>query len=325
METIQMRAMNTDVLLAAEGQSDQLQSGFEQARQFIQASESRFTRFSEQSELSELNRSTGRRFRASPGLFSIVSLTRRFFHLTRGLFDPSILPDLKRVGYDRSMDLLRQEGASPLFESLLDGERPSLSEMDLDESDQSILLPSGMALDLGGIAKGWIAEQAANILSSVSTACVVDAGGDIFMVGLPTGLDQWLVELEDPLQPENTLTALKVNPGAIATSTVTKRVWKQAGEDRHHIIDPRTHAPAVSDWISVTVVAPHAYEAEVFAKALLIAGPQEAQGIARTSGIQFSYLAVDQARKIWGNQESLESLLGTAQSFGTKSLLLPVN
>jgi thiamine biosynthesis lipoprotein len=134
----------------------------------------------------------------------------------------------------------------------------------------------------------------------------VDAGGDMFLVGLPDGLEQWQVALEDPLQPENTLTTLNVNPGAIATSTVTKRVWQQAGKNQHHIIDPRTGEPAVSDWISVTVIAPHAYEAEVFAKALLIAGPQEAQELVRHSGIRFTYLAVDQAKKIWGNYEIIE-------------------
>jgi thiamine biosynthesis lipoprotein len=306
METLHLRAMNTDILLAAEGQADRLQAGFEQASGFIQSGERRFTRFSEDSELSALNRSSGKRFKASPELFSVVALTRRFFHLTRGLFDPSILPDLKRVGYDRSMDVLRKLGPSPLLESLLASEHPSFSEMDLDESDQTILLPSGMTLDLGGIAKGWIAEQAANLLSGYATACAVDAGGDMFLVGLPDGLEQWQVALEDPLQPENTLTTLNVNPGAIATSTVTKRVWQQAGKNQHHIIDPRTGEPAVSDWISVTVIAPHAYEAEVFAKALLIAGPQEAQELVRHSGIRFTYLAVDQAKKIWGNYEIIE-------------------
>ena len=175
-----------------------------------------------------------------------------------------------------------------MFESLLANERPSFSEMDLDESDQTILLPPGMALDLGGIAKGWIAEQAAKILSRYATACAVDAGGDMFLVGLPDGLEQWPVALEDPLQPENILTTLQVDPGAVATSTVTKRVWQQAGKNRHHIIDPRTGEPAISDWISVTVIAPHAYEAEVFAKALLIAGPQEAEEIIRHSGIPFT-------------------------------------
>jgi FAD:protein FMN transferase len=315
METIRMRAMNTDILLAAEGEPDQLSAGFELARQFIQAGESRFTRFTEDSELSKLNRSSGKRYRASPDLFSVVALARRFFHLTRGLFDPSILPDLKRAGYDRSMDTLREQGPAPLFESLLASERPSFSEMDLDESDQTILLPPGMALDLGGIAKGWIAEQAANILSKYATACAVDAGGDMFLVGLPEGLERWPVELEDPLQPECILTSLNVNPGAVATSTVTKRAWKQAGKNRHHIIDPRTHEPAISDWLSVTVIAPHAYEAEVLAKALLIAGPQEAGQIVHDSGIELSYLAVDQEKKIWGSQASLENIYVNAATY----------
>ena len=307
MEKVYLRAMNTDILLAAEGQAETLAVGFIQARQFIEVGERRFSRFSAESELSALNRSAGKWFRASPDLFTVVSSARRFFHLTRGLFDPSILPELKRVGYDRSMDALRELGPAPLFESLLANERPSFSEMDLDESEQSILLPPDMALDLGGIAKGWIAERASIILSRGATACVVDAGGDMFLVGLPNGLDQWPVELEDPLQPDSFLITLKVAPGAIATSTVTKRVWKQAGRNRHHIIDPRTGEPAVSDWISVTVIAPHACEAEVFAKALLIAGPGEAEQIVRNSGIVLTYLAIDQEKKIWGNAQSMEN------------------
>jgi FAD:protein FMN transferase len=306
METYSLRAMNTGILLAAEGPTGRLQAGFEAASAFIQASEARFTRFSGSSELSALNRSAGQRFQASPDLFSLVRLTRRFFHLTRGLFDPSILPDLKRIGYNRSMDVLRELGPLPLFETLLANKRPSFSEIDLDESDHSILLPPGMALDLGGIAKGWIAEQAAKILSGYASACAVDAGGDMFLVGLPDGLQQWPVALEDPLQPENTLTTLNIGPGAIATSTVTKRVWQQAGQNRHHIIDPRTGEPALSAWISVTVIAPHACEAEVFAKALLIAGPPEAEQILRHSGIRFTYLAVDPQKQLWGNHAIMD-------------------
>jgi FAD:protein FMN transferase len=308
METLRFRAMNTDILLAAEGQADQLLAGFEEAHQFIQNSESRFTRFSPASELSELNRSAGERFPASRDLFAVVALARQYFHLTRGLFDPSILADLHRAGYDRSMDVLRAEGPGPLFESLLSGQQPSFSEVDLDESDRTILLPPGMALDLGGIAKGWIAEQAATILSKVSRACVVDAGGDMFMVGLPDGMEQWPVVLEDPLQPSSTLTSFQVGPGGVATSTITKRTWQQVGMNRHHIIDPRTGQAAISEWISVTVIAAHTHQAEVFAKALLIAGPQEAQEIARDSGMAFSYLAIDQNKKVWGNQEELENI-----------------
>jgi len=306
METFSFRAMNTNILLAAQGTPARTREGFKQARQFIEGSENRFTRFSNASELSELNRSSGTPFHASIDMFSVVSTAQRFFHLTRGLFDPSILPELHRVGYDMSMDRLRQQGAAPMFEFLVAGEHPSFSEVELDERRSMILLPCGMSIDLGGIAKGWIAEQAALILADFSSACAVNAGGDMFLIGLPDGEGQWTVELEDPLQPERTLTTLKVNPGAVATSSVTKRTWKQGGNQRHHLIDPRTGEPAITDWLSMTVIAAHACEAEVFAKALLISGPLEGEDIARASGIRFSYLAVDRDLKIWGTHKSIE-------------------
>jgi thiamine biosynthesis lipoprotein len=204
------------------------------------------------------------------------------------------------------MELLRQQGAAPLFEFLAAGDHPSFSEVELDERRSLILLPSGMSIDLGGIAKGWIAEQAALMLSDFSSACAVNAGGDMFLIGLPDGEGKWSVELENPLKPDQTLTTLRVNPGGVATSSVTKRAWKQGGIPRHHLIDPRTGEPAITGWLSMTVMAAHACEAEVFAKALFIGGPEECEDIARASGIQLSYLAVDRDLKIWGTQKNLE-------------------
>jgi thiamine biosynthesis lipoprotein ApbE len=128
----------------------------------------------------------------------------------------------------------------------------------------------------------------------------------MFLVGHPDGAKQWPVAIEDPLQPEINLTTLKVDPGGVATSAVTKRVWKQGEKQRHHLIDPRTGEPAVTSWLSVTVIAPHTSEAEVFAKALLIGGPLGSQEIARNCVTQFSYLAVDQDRNIREPQRSLE-------------------
>ncbi len=306
METFSFRAMNTDILLLAEGMPFRLAEGFEKARQFMEESEARFSRFLEESELSRLNRSAGTRFAASPELFTVVRAALQFHHKTHGLFDPSILPDLRRIGYDRSMDLVREQGAGPLLESLLASGRPPFSSVELDERDNGIQLPAGMALDLGGIAKGWITEQTAHLLSTFSTACAVNAGGDMFLSGLPEGKDWWPVELEDPYDPGLTLTSLKAGPGAVATSAVTKRTWKQGKVQRHHLIDPRTGEPAETDWLSVTVFAPHADEAEVYAKALLIAGPQHAGELVQNGASYIRYLAVDREKKIWGTHNSLE-------------------
>jgi thiamine biosynthesis lipoprotein len=306
MESIRFRAMNSEILLLAQGSPARIADGFEEVRHFIQGSDACFSRFSNESELSRLNCSAGEPFQASPDFFSVLLLARHYFHQTHGLFDPSILPDLLRLGYDRSLDLLRGPGSTPLFDFLPAPQHPSFDQVEFDEARRLVLLPAGMSLDLGGIAKGWIAEQAALILAGFSSACAVNAGGDMFLVGLPEGQEQWLVALEDPLQPEVILTTLHLDPGALATSAVTKRVWQQGDHHRHHLIDPRTGEPAVTGWLSVTVMAAHACQAEVFAKALLIGGPAISAEFSRICTDQFSYLAVDLDRQIIPPQRSLE-------------------
>jgi thiamine biosynthesis lipoprotein len=310
MEILRFRAMNTGILLAAEGEPSELKHGFEKARQYIEDSERRFTRFSEDSELSQLNRAAGSWFGASPEMTFVTSLAKQYVEQTNGLFNPTILPDLERIGYDRSMDLIRAEEA--LLPPARFGAGPSLlplGELLINPDENLIYLPYGMRLDLGGIAKGWIAEQAALVLAEHSRACLVDAGGDMFMVGLPEGQASWQIDLEDPRNPGLSLGSLDVPPGALATSSVAKRKWIQGETSRHHLIDPRTGEPAETDWLSVTVIAPHADMAEVFAKALLIAGPQEAQRIVLAAP-EIAYLAVDRDGRIWGPLESLEFIHG---------------
>jgi thiamine biosynthesis lipoprotein len=177
----------------------------------------------------------------------------------------------------------------------------------LDADLGRIRLLEGMRIDLGGIAKGWIAEQAAVLLSAFTEACAVNAGGDAFMIGLPAGEEAWRVTLEDPSHPEQEVAILKLQPGAVATSAVTKRRWQQAGKTQHHLIDPRTQRPAETDWLSVTAIAPHAAEAEVYAKSLLIGGSREVGWI---SGLakDIEFIAVDQHNKLWGSERTREMI-----------------
>jgi thiamine biosynthesis lipoprotein len=318
MEFFEFRAMNTPIQLAADADSAQVERGFQAARDFIDACERRFTRFSDDSELSSLNRAAGDWFRASPELIELVSLAQKFHNQTRGLFDPAILTDLRRLGYDKSMDEIRISGGvsgwisglNPGYESPREGfleqrERPVFQLVKIDPDGGRIWMPSNMQLDLGGIAKGWIAEKAALILSEYSSTCAVNAGGDMFLVNLPSGQEAWEIGLEDPLNPQQDLAILKIQPGALATSSVTKRTWVQNNSQRHHLIDPRTGRPAETEWLSMTVIAPHAAAAEVYAKALLIAGKGDIQTIAKNdAGIIF--IGVDREGKLWGSPTSKE-------------------
>ncbi len=329
MEYYEFRAMNTDILMAAEGDKPRVMRGFQAASDWVQAMEKRLTRFAEDSELAQLNRSGGTWFDASRELFEIVQRAQGYYDETEHLFDPTVLDVLEEIGYDTSFERIgitrpisslmsggtrqtQQLTTIPRHPFLLDHRtvrraNGTFSDVLFDEAEHAILLPPGMRLDLGGIAKGWIAERAAEQLASYAEACAVNAGGDMFMVGRPTEEGAWRIALEDPRAPAQTLGVLRVNPGAVATSSIMRRRWEQDGTVRHHLIDPRRRAPADTDWLSVTVVAPHADTAEVYAKALLIAGSRGTPSLAARRP-DIAFIAVDHEGGLWGSDAAKELL-----------------
>jgi thiamine biosynthesis lipoprotein len=300
MQYDEFRAMNSDIVLAASGgELGTINNGFMLAHQFINQCAQRFTRFSETSELSDLNRSAGVWFQASADMFQVIKEAHRLAIETDGLFNPAILPALKQAGYDRSMDDIRNSTARN--EQLQEVEKQDFRVIQLDPAKNSILLPKEMQVDLGGIAKGWIAEQAALQLSEVAETCAVSAGGDMFLINLPNGETDWEIGLENPLEPEQDLAILHIMPGAVATSSITKRQWRHNGILQHHLIDPRSGKPAQTEWLSTTVWAKTAAEAEVYAKVLLIAGPQEVDGLFKYQTNK-AYLAVDKNGWVHGSK-----------------------
>jgi len=279
MEYDEYRAMNTSIQVAAEGSRADVEPGFRRVRRLVAASEARFSRFLDDSELCQLNRAAGRWFNASAELFDVLQKALALHELSGGLFDPSILKALQQAGYDRSIDIIRASGLPPVF-PIFPPADSRLNQVCLDPDRRAIYLPAEVQIDLGGIAKGWIAEKAVNLLADYAPACAVSAGGDMAFHGTPEGEQSWQVSLEDPRDAKNVLAVLDVRSGALATSSVARRRWIQAGQERHHIIDPRTGLPAEVEWVSVSVGAADAATAEAFAKAILIAGSDAAPELA---------------------------------------------
>lgn len=305
MQALEFRAMNTDIVLAAEGQGWARQ-GLEATRIFIDDCEQRFSRFLPESELSKLNRSAGKWFRASEDLLELLEQSMGFYRETNAIFDPSILPDLKRTGYDRSMTEMPKEVA-PRRSAPKPHSRPAFSEIEIDLPEQRVRLPRGMEIDLGGIAKGWIVDKAASMLSSYSGVCAVCAGGDMRFIGYPMGVLNWSVEVEDPRDVTQTVAVLQVGEEAVATSSTAKRHWLQGGQARHHLIDPRTGEPAESKWLSVTVIAPDIMLAEIYGKVLLIGGEEEAARLKDTHP-ELTYITVDADGNLDGSTRYMEYL-----------------
>ncbi len=273
--TRQFRAMGTDVGLWL-WHADEALAGRALARteRFFLRTEAQLSRFQADSELSRLNRAAGRPHPVSPLLFDLVRSALAWRERTGGIFDPTVLGALIAHGYDRSFEqVARRDGqAGPAPVS-----RPAGSRVGLNPAERRIWLPAGVGLDLGGIAKGWAVQQAAQRLGRLGPA-LADAGGDIACVGAPPTGSRWLVGIADPHHAEADLATLTLADESVATSSLTGRRWQYHGQAAHHLIDPRTGAPAVTDLASVTVVAPRLPDAEIHAKVALILG--SAEGVA---------------------------------------------
>jgi thiamine biosynthesis lipoprotein len=141
-------------------------------------------------------------------------------------------------------------------------------------------MPPGSAVDLGGFAKGWVADRAASRLGRVAPA-LVEAGGDLAVSGPRADGSPWLITIADPFARApsdpvgSVLEMLHVRGGGVATSGRDRRRWRSGRRWMHHIVDPRTGRPAETDVLTVTVIADSASSAELAAKAVLILGSKK--------------------------------------------------
>ena len=218
--------------------------------------ESLFSRFRDDSELSRLNRDGA--IDASPDLAEVVALALRAREQTGGRFDPTIHEAIVAAGYDRSFELLSPDGNESRKARCGGGVRVDGDRIELEP---------GAKLDLGGIGKGYAAEQAATVLAAAGP-CLVNAGGD---VAIRAGA--WPVGVQTST---GTLT-LELSTGALATSGRDRRRWLRDGRELHHLIDPATGTSAEGDLLRVTVVGKDAVDAEVWAKALFLVGADAAE------------------------------------------------
>jgi FAD:protein FMN transferase len=249
-------AMGTSVEALLASQSRSGSRALHEVEREFERLEAILTRFRPDSALSELNR-TGRS-EDEPDLARVVQLAVAAREQTGGRFDPTIHDALVAAGYDRTWKELAPAGPDHGLAA------PAGASGAIIVRGDSVRLAPGVRLDLGGIGKGYAVDRAVELLSGAGP-CLVNAGGDIAVAGLPPG-GLWAVSIATPA---GALT-LGLTEGGLATSGRDRRRWTRDAEERHHLIDPQTGRPADSCWLRVTVAAPTAVAAEVAAKDLFL-------------------------------------------------------
>jgi FAD:protein FMN transferase len=253
------------------------------------------SRFREDSELTALNRlaGSGLTVAVSWRLRTALAAVHRAGRITGGRFDARVLTALERIG-ERGAPLagpgapLAGPGA-PLAGP--GAPHPGLLPATAAARARLVEVPDA-ALDMGGIGKGlalrWAASAAVRVLPP-EAGLLLEAGGDVVHAGRPPS-GGWLVGIEDPASdpgPDaDPVAVAAVFDGAIATSSVRVRHWiGPDGRPVHHLVDPRTGEPARSGLIAVTVAARDPAWAEVWSKALFLAGREAIGEEARSRGL----------------------------------------
>ena len=254
------------------------------AQREIETLDRRWTRFRDDSELSLLNAAAGTPAILPADTFAAVELAVAGWRVTDGAYDPTVLGALVAAGYDRSFELVGAGSALP--RTSVAAPSPGCAGIVLDRALLAVLLPPGVALDLGGVGKGHTADRVAcDIVARGASGACVNVGGDLRVIGEAPGDDvTWNVSV-DVVDDGHVDAVVALPPGAgLATSTTRRRRWTTADGEAHHVIDPSTGAPARSDVASATVVAGDAAWAEIVATALLVRGTDVAADVLSRTG-----------------------------------------
>jgi thiamine biosynthesis lipoprotein len=239
------------------------------------------SRFRPDSEISWVNHAGGGLFMLSEGLAQAIGVAIGAARWTGGLADPTVGAALIGLGYDRDFAAIDPDRPEPpTGPARVPGWRTA------ELAGLMLRLPAGVRLDLGATAKGLGADRAARAAMSASGQAggiLVGLGGDISVAGTPPR-GGWPVTVADGTAPADSPPAqlVRLPAGAIATSSVTCRTWRRAGQTLHHIVDPRTGLPASGPWLMASVAAATCADANAAATAAIVAGHRAEEWLTRT-------------------------------------------
>ena len=265
--TITLNVIQTDKFSTVEI-ADAIEAAFGEFDRIVK----RFTRFNEDSELSNLNRNSGNWVKVTPEMFMLVEKMLKLSQTTDGAFDPTVIDFLETYGYDPNYDFSKLDNPDldNMVKNLADT-RPSWREIELDKENHALKLAPKQHLDLGGIGKGYAIDLAFDILKKFGHV-LIDAGGDLRAIGHNENDEEWQLAMKHLAKGQNPADAQII--GVIKTDNLALACsgsWARKVKQFHHIIDPRTGKPT-EEMQTVYVTAPTATEADSWATALFVGG-----------------------------------------------------
>ena len=215
----------------------------------------------------------------SQSLLALVQLSIKMNTASAGAFNPLVGPLVERWGFGRSTDAFVYPNKSEIKRLL---SRADISSLSVDNDNQALCKSADIALDLSAIAKGYAVDQVAKQLEALSVAnYLVDIGGEVAVSGHNPQGGNWRLAIEKPVFRAGEIQQIvELDNMAIATSGDYRNFFEHQGKRYSHTIDVRTGYPVQHNLASVSVIADSAAEADAWATALNVMGPEEAKQLA---------------------------------------------
>jgi thiamine biosynthesis lipoprotein len=277
---VQQTSMGTvwTIEVVDHGRQDEARRAISDAYSELERIEAMMSEWRPQSPISQVDAAAGKHAVEVPQeLRALLERSIRYSERTRGTFDVT----WRGMGNIWHFD----DDFVPPTNAEVDAARRNIDYRAIQISGNSVYLPEGKNIGLGGIAKGYGVNRAVEVLVKAGfTDCFVDGGGDVKVSGTRNG-EPWRLGIQHPRAEHGKLLGVvRLSNRALVTSGDYERFRIVDGIRYHHVIDPRTGWPA-NESTSVTVLSNDAEQGVVLAKAIFILGPKKGLDLARAEGV----------------------------------------
>ena len=240
------------------------------------------------SDVSRINAAQGKTVTVDPETWVILQRAKEISAQTGGAFSVTIAPVSALwtfTGMETNSVPTDEMRLATL--PLVDDQKIALGD------NNTVTLPAGMQIDLGGIAKGYIADKVAQLLREKAYAGIVSLGGNVYTVGTKPDGSKFSVGIKDPEATHLSKAIIYTGDCTVVTSGTYERGFSFGGVRYHHILDPKTGWPAQSDLVSATFVTDSSMTADALATACIVMGSEKSLELAAAQGLDAIFIKKD--------------------------------
>ena len=243
------------------------------------------------SDVWNLNHANGEPVTVDPETAQLLQLCQEIGERSEGAFDVTIAP------LSALWDFTAEQPSLPDAKRLSEA-ATAVDWRNISIDGNTVTLRNGAQIDLGGIAKGYIADRVAAFLKDRGVRCAcINMGGNVVVFGGKPDGSAWTIGIRDPQgTAEQSEEILSLKDGAVVTSGNYERFFELDGVRYHHILDPKTGMPVDNGVASVTIEADCSALADALSTACFVLGPEASRSIVTHYDVRAIFLMTDDTR-----------------------------